>query len=149
MDPVVQRAEPDDVAELARLEQLARCNIADARGGALRLAECHPIQDWSALVGQADTLIFIASLETVPVGYMVLELSSARARGIITHAFVEDGARELGLGDAMVEHAIAAVRQRGLAGIEATALPGDRETKNLFERAGLTARKITVYKSLA
>ena len=39
-------------------------------------------------------------------------------------------------------------KENSLSGIEAVALPGDRETKNLFERAGLTARKITVYKSL-
>ena len=63
--------------------------------------------------------------------------------------YVEQEARELGLGDTMVEHAIATVREAGLEGIESVALPGDRETKNLFERAGLTARLITVYKTLA
>ena len=80
---------------------------------------------------------------------MVMHLVPSKDRGIITHAFVEAEARELGLGDTMVEVAIATVREAGLAGIEAVALPGDRETKNLYERAGLTARKLTVYKSLS
>jgi len=32
--------------------------------------------------------------------------------------------------------------------VEAEALPGDRETKNLYERAGITARNIVVSKRL-
>ena len=35
-----------------------------------------------------------------------------------------------------------------LRALEGEALPGDRETKNLYERAGITARLITVSKSL-
>jgi hypothetical protein len=32
--------------------------------------------------------------------------------------------------------------------LEGTALPGDRDTKNLYERAGVVARKIVVSKPL-
>ena len=80
---------------------------------------------------------------------MVLRFAADRDRGIVTHAFVEADARELGFGDAMLQVAIEACRSRGLAGIEAVALPGDRDTKNMYERAGMTARKLTVYKSLS
>ena len=37
---------------------------------------------------------------------------------------------------------------RAAAGIDGFALPGDRETKNFFERFGLTARAILVHRSL-
>ena len=35
-------------------------------------------------------------------------------------------------------------RDRGAQVFEGEALPGDRDTKNLYERAGITARLITV-----
>ena len=148
MDPVVRVAATADHDELARLQQIARDAIRDVRGGALRLAECPVVDDWAALVDAPDSVVFIATIDDIPVGYLVLQLSSARDRGVITHAFVEEGARELGFGDTMIEHAVAACREHGLHGIESIALPGDRETKNLFERAGITARKIVVYKAL-
>ena len=148
MDPVVRRAATDDIRELDRLQELARGGIADVRGGALRLRECPPVHDWGALVADPASVVLVGTLDEVIVAYMVMLLSTTKSRGIISHAYVEVEARELGLGDTMVEHAIDAVRSAGLAGIEATALPGDRETKNLFERAGLTARKLTVYKSI-
>jgi ribosomal protein S18 acetylase RimI-like enzyme len=127
---------------------MARAGLIDARGGQLRLRECDEITDWPSLFADANTFVLVGTLLDVVLGYMVLLIRADLDRGVITHAFVEEGARELGLGDTMVEHAIAHVRDAQLSGIEAVALPGDRETKNLFERAGLTARKITVYKSL-
>lgn len=69
--------------------------------------------------------------------------------GVVRQVYVHPEARELGLGDDLLEAAIAATVAAGGATIESVALPGDRETKNLFERAGLTARLITVAKRLA
>ena len=148
MDPVVRPATAADIEALNRLQDIARFGLTDARGGALRLRECPVITDWSQLFTDGLTRVLVGTLLDVVLGYMVLLIRPDIDRGVITHAFVEEGARELGLGDTMVEHAIAHVIEAQLSGIEAVALPGDRETKNLFERAGLTARKITVYKSL-
>jgi len=148
MDPVVRPANADDIEALDWLQSTARFGLTDARGGQLRLRECPEITDWPNLFADANTFVLVGTLDDVVLGYMVLLIRPEIDRGVITHAFVEEGARELGLGDTMVEHAIAHVREANLSGIEAVALPGDRETKNLFERAGLTARKITVYKSL-
>lgn len=39
-------------------------------------------------------------------------------------------------------------RSQGCVGVEATALPGQRATKNFFEEQGLQARLLTVYRSL-
>ena len=38
-------------------------------------------------------------------------------------------------------------RATGCIGIESMALPGDRDTKNFFEAAGLIARAIVVHRS--
>ena len=148
MDPVVRRATLNDTTDLARLQHLARQGIEDVRGGALRLAECPVVTDWNTLINDPHTVVVVGTLDESVMRYAVMQLSAEKNRGLITHAYVEAEARELGLGDTMVEHFIAAVRTAGLDGIEAVALPGDRETKNMFERAGLTARKLTVYKAL-
>ena len=46
------------------------------------------------------------------------------------------------------EGLLAAARGRSVRRIDAEALPGDRATKNLFERAGLVARLIVVSQDL-
>jgi GNAT superfamily N-acetyltransferase len=63
---------------------------------------------------------------------------------MVDEVFVLEEARELGFGDALVEEIQRIGRQRGAQRMEAEALPGDRDTKNLWERAGITARLITV-----
>ena len=62
--------------------------------------------------------------------------------------YVTPEARELGFGDGLLEAAIELARAQGAVAIEAEALPGDRETKNLYERAGVTARKLVVWRSI-
>lgn len=148
MDEVVRRACDDDCSELRRLETLARAGLEGVRGGALRLQECSPVGDWSDVVADPAKVVLVGTLDDNPVAFLLMHLSRAKDRGLISHVYVEVEGRELGLGDSMVQHAVDAVRGFGLSGIEAIALPGDRDTKNLFERAGLTARKLTVYKSL-
>ncbi len=148
VDEVVRRAQVEDCPDLLRLEAIARDGIREVRGGALRLQECATVGDWGARITDPHWLVLIGSLDGVIVASLAMRLSAEADRGLISHVYVEVEGRELGLGDMLVEQAISAVLAAGLSGIEAVALPGDRETKNLFERAGLTARKLTVYKSL-
>jgi GNAT superfamily N-acetyltransferase len=66
----------------------------------------------------------------------------------IDQVYVAVEARELGFGDALVAAAMDWAREQGAELIEAETLPGDRNLKNLYERAGVTARLITVSKRL-
>lgn len=66
----------------------------------------------------------------------------------IEQVFVTRDARNLGVGDALVSATLAWAQQQKLTALDALALPGDRETKNLYERSGLVARLITVTKKL-
>ena len=72
-----------------------------------------------------------------------------RAVAVVHQLFVEEAARELGVGEALLDTAIGFARARGCFAIESLALPGDRDLKNLFERFGLVARAIVVHKDLA
>ena len=81
------------------------------------------------------------------VGYLVLDVDGPIAH--VDQVFVTPDARQLGFGDALLELATESARQAGAAYLEGHALPGDRETKNLYERAGVTARLITVSRPLS
>ena len=52
------------------------------------------------------------------------------------------------VGEVVMDAAVAWARERGCFGIDSVALPGNRETKNFFERFGLTARAIVVHRVL-
>ena len=58
---------------------------------------------------------------------------------------VEPEAREVGLGEELLDAVIAWSRARGCSTLDAVALPGDRHTKNFFETFGMKARLLTVH----
>jgi GNAT superfamily N-acetyltransferase len=80
------------------------------------------------------------------VGFLVLDVDGAVAH--VDEVYVTPDARELGFGDALLEAATEAARAAEARVLEGHALPGDRDTKNLYERAGITARLITVSRRL-
>ena len=141
IDPLTRPASADDAPALRALEQEARASLVDRRGGARWLEE-HPEHGarWGELIG--STPVFVAVIDDVVVGYAVVEVDATVAT--IEQVYVTTDARELGFGDELVAAAREAGAAAGASVIEATALPGDRETKNLYERAGITARLITV-----
>jgi GNAT superfamily N-acetyltransferase len=153
IDPVVRPARGTDVDELQVLEDEARAGLDGARGGNRWLDEHPPIgARWAEVVAARSVFVAeigdVVGLDQPPavVGYLVLDVDGDIAR--IDQVFVTPGARELGFGDALIEAATDVARTAGARYLEGEALPGDRETKNLFERAGITARLITVSRRL-
>lgn len=141
VDEAVRPLTVDDVGDVAELESQARAALAHQRGGLAHLADT-PAADWRAVVGRA----WVATIDGVVVGYLELDLRGDVAD--VRQVYVHPEARELGLGDALLEAAMQAGRAAGCTVLEGTALPGDRDTKNLYERAGVVARKIVVSKRL-
>ncbi|MEO6653919.1 MAG: GNAT family N-acetyltransferase [Ilumatobacteraceae bacterium] len=141
IDPDVRPAAADDVEQLAWLEIEARSTLVDQRGGARWLAT-HDERgaDWGETIDQLD--VVVAHIGEVIVGYMVLDARTAVAT--VDDVYVTPPARELGFGDAMLAASIARAHDRGATHLEGQALPGDRDTKNLYERAAIKARLITV-----
>lgn len=66
----------------------------------------------------------------------------------INFVFIEQEARETGIGDALMQYVLTQIAHVHGVWISAQAQPGDRSLKNLFERHGLVAQTITVGKSL-
>ena len=89
----------------------------------------------------------VAHIGDVVVGYLVADLGDDSIVRI-DQVWVEPLARENGFGDHLLELAITRATERGAVAVEGQSLPGDRHTKNLFERARIVARLITTYREL-
>ncbi|HQV56504.1 MAG TPA: GNAT family N-acetyltransferase [Ilumatobacteraceae bacterium] len=142
MIEAVRSAAAADVDELRRLEDRARTALIDQRGGSAVLDELPPI-DWRSALGE----VVVATIDDVVVGYLHLTIDQRTAT--VASVYVDPQAREVGLGDEMLTVAFERARQAGCDVLEGWSLPGDRSTKNLYERAGVVARKIIVSRRLS
>ncbi len=142
MEQAVRSLAQTDAADVAALEREARAALLDQRGGPAHLAERPSVEDWGALTQGPGQHVWVATIDDVIVGYLQLQIVGDAAE--VMQVYVHPEAREIGFGDWLLEAAVAAARSMGCTVLEGTALPGDRQTKNLYERAGIKARKITV-----
>lgn len=145
---VVQTDDADDIAQLVLLESEARGALDGQRGGERWLIE-HPEvgDDWPQRCSCDGADVVVANIGPVLVGYLVADLGDDRIVRV-DQVWVTPEARENGFGDSLLELAIERARSKGASAVEGQALPGDRHTKNLYERAGIVARLITTYRDL-
>ena len=134
---------PSDVPALELLQTEARAAITDARGGAAWLAEHAPTVWTHTATNQS---VWVGCLDGHVVAF--IEVHRHDTLAVVHQVWVTPEARELGLGDELLEAARVHARATGCTAIEGSALPGDRETKNLYERAGIVARLIVVRAAL-
>ncbi len=97
------------------------------------------IDDRNIVVGIIDEVVLgygRAAIETLGDGVMI---------GRISELFVDVHAREVSLGDEIINHIVHELRGAGCSGVDAFALPGERLTKNFFEAHGFKARLLTMH----
>lgn len=141
MIEAVRPAVVGDLAALGALEAAARAALVDQRGGNAVLAETAPIA-WAT---ELDN-IAVATIDDVVVGFLHLTIEAQTAT--VAAVYVDPEAREVGLGDELLAAAFQRAEDAGCEVLEGWALPGDRATKNLYERAGVVARKLIVSRRL-
>ena len=95
-----------------------------------------------------STIVLVAGVGASVYG-SVSATEGPNGRWWIDHVFVEELAREVGIGDALMNALVDEVRSRGGVRLGSSAQPGDRSLKNLFERHGLVARTILVGRDLS
>jgi len=142
MEQAVRPLTQVDAAQVAGLESEARTALLEQRGGPAHLAERAAVGDWAEVLVQAGQHVWVATIDGAVVGYLQLHIAGTAAE--VMQVYVHPEAREVGFGDWLLEAAMEAARSLDCTVLEGTALPGDRATKNLYERAGIKARKITV-----
>lgn len=103
------------------------------------------------LLESADSFVAVGTIDAVVFGFIwarvedLLPQASGERIGVIRQVYVAEPARGVGVGEAMLEAALADFRARGLRRFDAIVSPGHRLAKNFFEAAGFSARRITMY----
>jgi len=143
IDPLVRPATAADADQLEYLEAQSRATLAEQRGGPRWLADhAQHGADWQSAIDDPNVFVAVAHIDTTVVGYLVASIAGTLAR--IDEIYVTPEARELGFGDGLLALAMQQMRERGARTLDGESLPGDRDTKNLYERAGIKARLIVV-----
>ena len=154
----MESARPATAADLTRLVELAhalRVELGEERGGPLwstREARPEPLDAaFRALLDRSDAVMLVGTYDDAVVGFgaaHVEDLRDGSRLGVIDEIYVQPEARAVGVGETLVERLVAFCRDAGCLGVDATALPGDREAKNFFERAGFSARLLVMHRLL-
>lgn len=149
-------ATPSDLPHLVALATDALDELAPLRGGAVfvhREGRAAPVEETLRRdLESPDATVIVGTIDDTVVGYATGRTEALRdgsILGIIDDLYVDEGARSVGVGEAMMGELLAWFRERGCAGVDATALPGNRATKNFFEESGFTARLLVMHHRLA
>jgi GNAT superfamily N-acetyltransferase len=149
-------ATADDLGVIAALAADAAAEKAEQKGGAVwsrRERRAAPVEAGLAeALKSPDHELAAGTLDDTVIGYAAVRLerlADGGLLGVLDDLYVEPGARELGVGEALMDHVLDWCRAAGCFGIDSLALPGDRSTKNFFESFGLVARAIVVHRPLS
>jgi GNAT superfamily N-acetyltransferase len=152
-----EAARPAIEADLPALAELRAVGVAELhtkRGGKLlaeELAASAGPERLAEAVRDSAQGLFVGTLADVPVGYALARcqsLASSELLGVLEELFVEQAARGVGVGEALVDLTLSWLGQRGCVGVDTHALPGDRPTKNFLEDAGFRARVLVMHRPL-
>jgi GNAT superfamily N-acetyltransferase len=149
-EAAARHAAVEDLALLGQLVELSRADRLNERGGAvLELLDPRPVVD-DARVADKHVLLALGVYADVAFGYAHAELIDVDGTSIVRlyDIFVEPDARGVGIGEALLEMVFEWARDQRASAIDSVVLPGNREGKNFFERFGLVARAIHVYRAL-
>lgn len=155
MQETVRTATSEDLDNLVTLAAAAVAEKRAQKGGAVwdrkeRRREPFAASLKEALHATAQEVV-VGQLDGITLGYGVarVELVDDGGKlGVIDDLYVDPQARELGLGEMLMDHMLDWCRAAGCFGVDSLALPGDRATKNFFESFGLVARAIVVHRPL-
>lgn len=147
---------PAEASDLAVLERLYRMLEEEMTG----LHAMWPMADGlpepvaaslAAAVEDDDTIVLLGSYDGFPFGFILARMepllpqADGERIGSIRLVFVDPEAREVGVGEALRDVAVARMHERGARRFDAHVLPGHRLAKNFFEAGGFSARSIVMH----
>lgn len=164
----IRPAQDVDLPDLERLVAAAWAEL-DGRKGAWLWARFNAppgnISEVSRLAISDISTTLIGSIDQTPVGFGCFHIErlhhpaaaitgesceanpSQTLLGVVDGLYVEEEGRCVGVGDALILAMMDICREAHCVGIDAWALPGERQTKNFYEAHEFSARSITVHHS--
>jgi N-acetylglutamate synthase-like GNAT family acetyltransferase len=136
---IVRKAQSLDASAVSVLEQQCVRESQGFRGSAELLVEAPFVgNDFDEVLNDAGHLVLVVEYSGEMCGFADMEISDSVA--MVRRVYISEDARELGAGATLINELRVHAKALGCTRIDAYALPGDRLTKNLFERAGMKAR---------
>jgi GNAT superfamily N-acetyltransferase len=149
----VRPASLGDRAACEALLTTALAGLPSQRGGTALAGDVTApglLDQWLAADGAVE--VFVGEFDDAVVGLLAVTTftrpGTEQPSGRVECCYVEEGARGVGVGSALMDAAVAWCDERHCADIDARALPGDRATKQRLEAAGFTARLLTLNRRL-
>jgi GNAT superfamily N-acetyltransferase len=139
----------------------ALAGVRARRGGSTLVGEATPdelLARWlPAAAGEPAATLYVGEFHGALVGLAAATTftrpgaggTAAAPSGRIECCYVEEAARGVGVGSALMASLVEWCTERGCQDIDAPALPGDRLSKQLFEAAGFTARLLVLNRRLS
>ena len=142
----VRRATADDLDECAALLARAQDELVGKRGAEqlLGVGRADVAEWWDA---GPDRLLLVGEFEDATVGLAAGRVGE-RGVGTVDCCYVVPEARRVGVGGALLTDLLTWFGDAGCSEVDAAALPGDRQTKQLYESAGFTARLLILHRRL-
>ena len=147
-------AREDDIPACLELLDRALTDARSMRGGAALVGNTTPdeiLARWMD-AAPADAAVYVGEFHHAVVGLAgataAVRPHGSERSGRIECCYVEEGARGVGVGTALMESMVAWCSQRACRDVDALALPGDRLSKQRFEGAGFTARLLVLNRPL-
>lgn len=155
MEILARPAIATDLDALVALAEAAVAELSPQRGGRVwRGQQARREPRRSSLLADLhdpERLLLVGTIDKVVVGYASARtetMADGARLGVVDELMVDEAARAVGVGEALLEACLHWCRAAGCTGVDAFALPGARETKNFFETAGFTARLLVVHRPL-
>lgn len=153
MDLTVRQASRDDVPTLVELYEAMEPEQTE-RKPVWALTDGFDLPVENAIEQAVDdpgSWFVVGEIDGVAVGMAwgtresMLRRAGGRTIGRIRIIYTLPEARGVGVGHAMLEHVLAAMREVGISSFDAPVGPGQRATKNFFEGHGFAARSIVMH----
>jgi GNAT superfamily N-acetyltransferase len=148
----------DDADRCGELCRQALNSLQEVRGGALfTRRETGLVAKALLRPGGLDRLmadnrrrVLVGTVEDAVVGMALgrIDPVGEASLGIVDACYVDPVARGVGVGRALFDNLMAWFTASDCRGVDVTALPGDRETKNFLEGSGFKARLLTMHRAI-
>ena len=150
----VRPAQAHDRATGVALLTVALAHARAAAGRAALVGQSTGEQLWTRWMdpGTASATLYVGEFHHAVVGLAAattfVRPAGAELSGRIECCYVEEAARGVGVGTALMASLVAWCTDQGCGDIDALALPGDRAAKQRLEAAGFTARLLVLNRRL-